>query len=120
MEDICIFMEIRWINSSLIHTGGFFHGPFEITDTEIPFILRISEGPTRPLDEAPLSSPQKYAKRVEVLDAKDLGLSTIDQRWYPYFNHSCSTMWRCCLNHAWPTSANIHDATRRYMWKVEY
>lgn len=32
MESICIFMEMQWINSSTIHTGEFFHGPFEITE----------------------------------------------------------------------------------------
>ena len=32
MESICIFMEMQWLDSSSIHTGEFFHGPFEITD----------------------------------------------------------------------------------------
>ena len=28
-QQICIFMEMQWINSAVIHTGEFFHGPFE-------------------------------------------------------------------------------------------
>ena len=32
-----------------------------------------------------------YAKRIEVIDAKDLGLSTIDASVVDYFNHSLFT-----------------------------
>ena len=42
MESICIFMEMQWLDSSSIHTGEFFHGPFEITDANRPFIIQIS------------------------------------------------------------------------------
>lgn len=120
MEDICIFMEMQWINSSSIHTGEFFHGPFEITDTEIPFILQISEGPTRPLDERALKFLKKYAKRVEVLDAKDLGLSTIDPTVVSYFNHSLFNNVYDVYNHALADERQHPLTTRRYMWKVEY
>ena len=36
-QQICIFMEMQWINSAVIHTGEFFHGPFEITDPDTAF-----------------------------------------------------------------------------------
>ena len=36
MESICIFMEMQWLDSSSIHTGEYFHGPFEITDANRP------------------------------------------------------------------------------------
>ena len=48
---ICLLMEMQWINSSAIHSGEYFHGPFEITDRETPFIVFMSEGRTRPLDQ---------------------------------------------------------------------
>ena len=51
MESICIFMEMQWMNSSSIHTGEYFHGPFEVTDANRPFMIQISEGSTRALDE---------------------------------------------------------------------
>lgn len=54
MQSICIFMEMQWIHSSSIHSGEFFHGPFEITDKEVPFVLQVSEGTNRPLDERAL------------------------------------------------------------------
>ena len=66
-------MEMQWLDSSSIHTGEYFHGPFEITDANRPFMIQISEGTTRELDERALTFLKKYAKRIEVLDAKELG-----------------------------------------------
>ena len=62
MESICIFMEMQWLDSSSIHTGEYFHGPFEITDANRPFMLQISEGSTRPLDER-LKVPSYLCKK---------------------------------------------------------
>lgn len=120
MESICIFMEMQWINSSSIHAGEFFHGPFEITDAESPFMIQISEGPARELDERALSFLRKYAGRIEVLDAKDLGLSTIDSSVVSYFNHSLFNNVYDVYNHALAGRRQHPLSTRRYMWKVEY
>lgn len=120
LQSICIFMEMQWVNSACIHTGEFFHGPFEITDENIPFMIQISEGSTRELDERALKFLNKYAKRVEVFDAKELGLSTIKESVIDYFNHSL-------FNNVYPVYneklAEVREHplhTRRYMWKVEY
>lgn len=120
MESICIFMEMQWINSSSIHTGEFFHGPFEITDTETPFLVQVSEGSTRPLDERALKFLKTYAKRIEVVDAKDLGLSTIDGKVVDYFNHSLFNNVYPVYNKALAAERQHPLTTRRYMWKVEY
>ncbi|MFR3730344.1 SIS domain-containing protein [Lacrimispora sp.] len=120
MESICIFMEMQWINSSSIHTGEYFHGPFEITDSQSPFMIQISEGPTRELDVRALEFLKKYGKRFEVLDAKDLGLSTIPASVISYFNHSLFNNVYDVYNHALADSRQHPLSTRRYMWKVEY
>lgn len=120
MECICIFMEMQWINSNSIHSGEYFHGPFEITDKEIPFILQLSEGKTRELDERVLSFLRKYAERVEVLDAKELGLSIIDSTVVDYFNHSLYNNVYTVYNQALADERKHPLSTRRYMWKVRY
>ena len=120
MESICIFMEMQWLDSSSIHTGEYFHGPFEITDANRPFMLQISEGSTRPLDERALKFLRTYAKRIEVLDAKELGLSTIDASVVDYFNHSLFNNVYPIYNHALAEKREHPLVTRRYMWKVEY
>ena len=107
-------------DSSSIHTGEYFHGPFEITDANRPFMIQISEGTTRELDERALTFLKKYAKRIEVLDAKELGLSTIDASVVDYFNHALFNNVYPIYNHALATKREHPLATRRYMWKVEY
>ena len=120
MESICIFMEMQWLDSSSIHTGEYFHGPFEITDANRPFMIQISEGSTRPLDERALKFLRTYAKRIEVLDAKELGLSTIDASVVDYFNHYLFNNVYPIYNHALAEKREHPLVTRRYMWKVEY
>lgn len=120
MESICIFMEMQWLDSSSIHTGEFFHGPFEITDANRPFIIQVSEGSTRALDERALKFLRTYAKRVEILDAKELGLSVIDASVVDYFNHSLFNNVYPIYNHELAEARKHPLPTRRYMWKVEY
>lgn len=120
MESICIFMEMQWINSACIHTGEFFHGPFEVTDAEIPFVIQINEGSTRELDERALKFLKTYAKRIEILDAKELGISSIDSSVVDYFLHSLFNNVYAVYNMALAAERQHPLATRRYMWKVEY
>lgn len=120
MESICIFMEMQWLDSSSIHTGEFFHGPFEITDANRPFMIQISEGSTRELDERALKFLKSYAKRIEILDAKELGLSIVDDSVVDYFNHSLFNNVYPIYNHELAEKREHPLSTRRYMWKVEY
>ena len=120
MQSICIFMEMQWLDSSSIHTGEFFHGPFEVTDANRPFMIQISEGSTRELDERALTFLKTNAKRIEVLDAKELGLSTIDASVVDYFNHALFNNVYPIYNHALAVKREHPLTTRRYMWKVEY
>ncbi len=120
MQSICIYLEMQWINSAAIHSGEFFHGPFEITDASIPFFIQIAEGPTRALDERALKFLKRYGRRIEVVDAKELGLSTIDAGVVDYFNHSLFNNVFPVYNKALADARQHPLTTRRYMWKVEY
>ena len=117
---MCWFMEMQWIHSGTIHTGEFFHGPFEVTDANTPFVIQVSEGSTRELDERCLKFLHTYAKRIEVLDAKELGLSVIDPAVVDYFNHSLFNNVYPIYNHALAETRQHPLTTRRYMWKVAY
>ncbi|TCV05141.1 fructoselysine-6-P-deglycase FrlB-like protein [Samsonia erythrinae] len=120
LQSICIFMEMQWIHSACIHSGEFFHGPFEITDANTPFFIQIAEGKTRALDERALTFIKKYGKRVEVIDAKELGISTIDASVVDYFNHSLFNNVYPVYNRALADIRQHPLTTRRYMWKVSY
>lgn len=117
---ICSLMEMQWVHASAIHSGEYFHGPFEVTDKETPYILLMNEGRTRALDERALTFLQKYAEKVEVVDCKELGINTIDDEVVEYFNpivfYSILSIYRSKL-----ADRRQHPLeTRRYMGKVAY
>ena len=116
----CHLIEMQRLHAAYVHSGEYFHGPFEITDANRPFMIQISEGSTRELDERALKFLHTYAKRIEVLDAKELGLSTIDASVVDYFNHSLFNNVYPIYNHALAVKREHPLTTRRYMWKVEY
>lgn len=41
---LCLLQEMQWIHSEPIHSGEFFHGPFEVTDRDVPFIILKNYG----------------------------------------------------------------------------
>ena len=58
----------------MIHSGEYFHGPFEMTSETQPMILLMATGRSRFLDERVLKFLKTYAKRFIVIDAKDTGI----------------------------------------------
>ena len=120
MECICMFMEMEWVHSSSIHSGEFFHGPFEVTDQDTPFVMMLGDGPTRPLDERALKFLQRYGKKITVIDAKELGVNTMDGHVTGYYG--AILIWIAALEYAKGLAeAKEHPLfMRRYMGKVEY
>ena len=117
---ICSLMEMQWLDSTSVHSGEFFHGPFEVTDKDTNFILLMSIGRTRALDERAKRFLDKYAERVEIVDAKELGLDMISDEVSEFFNpilfYSILSEYRSAL-----ADVRNHDLdVRRYMGKVEY
>ncbi|MBI0578104.1 SIS domain-containing protein [Neobacillus cucumis] len=117
---ICILMEMQWIHSNAVHSGEYFHGPFEIIDKDVPFIILLGLDETRPLDERALDFSKKYGEKLVVLDAKDLDLTGVDEELRGYIAP-------LVLNHVLRKYAeqlaearNHPLSQRRYMWKVEY
>ncbi|CUX71209.1 MULTISPECIES: SIS domain-containing protein [Agrobacterium] len=117
---ICILQEMQWIHSAAIHAGEYFHGPFEVTDFDVPFIQLIGVGPSRVVDERALAFAGQYSKRVTVLDVKDLGISKVPESVQEYVAHlifqPVLRAYAVKLAHA-----KGHPLTvRRYMWQLEY
>ncbi len=119
---ICNVMEMLQIQSNYINCCEFFHGPFEIVDQDTSIFLLVSEGRTRKADERVITFLNKYGgDKVYTLEAKELGIDSIDASVREYFNHSLFTP---ILNNVYMremAKAIDKDYTsRRYMWKVEY
>ena len=82
---ICLLMEMQWVHSSSIHTGEFFHGPFEIVDYDVPFLTFVSRGRTRHLDERALKFVTKYSEQVEIVDTNEFDMGNIKEDLQSYF-----------------------------------
>jgi fructoselysine 6-phosphate deglycase len=117
---ICLLQEMQWVHSAAIHSGEYFHGPFEITDFDVPFIQLMGVGPSRAMDERALAFAQKYSKRVTVLDARELGVTSLPESVSEYLAPLVfSPVLRAYADKL--SQAKGHPlSVRRYMWKMEY
>ena len=86
-QTICIFMEMQWINSSVIHSDEFFNGPFEITEPDTAYLFLKSTGRTREVDERALRFLSKYNNHTTVIDGWDYGMRDMGEV-SEYYDHS--------------------------------
>lgn len=117
---ICIYQEMQWIHSACINAGEYFHGPFEITDFDVPFVQLIGVGASRVIDERALAFARKYSQRMTVLDAKELGVGGLPESVAEYLSPLVfAPVLRAYADKL--AEAKGHPlSVRRYMWKMEY
>ncbi|OHD80337.1 MAG: fructosamine deglycase [Spirochaetes bacterium RIFOXYC1_FULL_54_7] len=117
---VCLLQEMQWVHSAAIHSGEYFHGPFEITDFDVPFLLMKTAGETRPLDERADAFMQKYSKKVTVVDAEEFDWTGIDSNLKTYFS---APIFGAVLRVYAERLAEHRGhplSVRRYMWKMPY
>ena len=119
---ICNIEEMLQIDSPAINCCEFFHGPFEVLDKNTSVFLLVSEGRVRPADERVITFLKKYGgEKINILDAKELGINRIKDSVSEYFNH---VLFSPILNNVYMRQLSYAIKkdynTRRYMWKVEY
>lgn len=117
---ICILMEMQWIHSHAIHAGEFFHGPFEIVDKNVPFILLKGLDETRPLEERAHTFLKQYGEKLIVIDAAAFDLTGIDEEVKGYLAPIVINFVLRMLALALSKARNHPLETRRYMFKVPY
>ena len=117
----CHLMEMDWKNAIMIHSGEYFHGPFEMTTKDQAMILLMSTGRSRFLAERVLKFLNSYAGHVLVIDAKDTGIEKrIDPRIAEFFNSVVMIpLERFFVYQLAQLTGHSFD-DRHYMWKVEY
>ena len=116
---ICHLMEMEWVHSNSIHSGEYFHGPFEVTDEHVPFLVYVSAGRTRALDERALAFLNKYSREVEVIDAKEYGAEAFGEVAEYLEPMVVGGVGRTYLTKL--AEAKKHPFTwRKYMFKEEY
>ena len=118
---ICLLMEMQWMNSGSFHDGEFFHGPFEIVEKDVPFLLLMNEGKTRPMDSRALDFLQRFGAKTTVIDAKDFSLgSKISPEVVDYFNPMLISAILRVYAENLAIARNHPLSQRRYMWKLQY
>ena len=116
----CHFMEMQWKHAVCLHTGEYFHGPFETTDKKLPMVLIMGEGRTRALDERCLKFLKTYAENFIVIDFKELNKGRIDPDVVEFFNPVVLIpIERYYVFQMSQVTGHSMDE-RRYMYKVEY
>ncbi len=116
----CLLMEMLWINSNAIHSGEYFHGPFEITDFDVPFLIIKGIGDSRPLDERAVKFATQFSKKVNVLDVEKFDLSMFAEDLREYFAVTiCSAVIRQYAD-GLAEHTGHPLSVRRYMWKMDY
>ena len=116
----CHFMEMQWKHAVCLHTGEYFHGPFETTDKKLPMVLIMGEGRTRALDERCLKFLKTYAENFIVIDFKELNQGRIDPDVVEFFNPVVLIpIERYYVFQMSLVTGHSMDE-RRYMYKVEY
>ncbi|WP_077609536.1 SIS domain-containing protein [Clostridium sp. Marseille-P2415] len=117
---ICSLQEMQWMDCCYLHSGEYFHGPFECTDENHLYILLMGTGNARVMDERALTFLKKYGKKYEVIDAKELGIEAIDESVNEYFCpmlfYAMSVAYRTGLQEKRKHPLDM----RRYMGVVEY
>ena len=116
----CHFMEMQWKHAVCLHTGEYFHGPFETTDKKLPMVLIMGEGRTRALDERCLKFLKTYAENFIVIDFKELNKGRIDPDVVEFFNPVVLIpIERYYVFQMSQVTGHSMDE-RRYMYKVEH
>jgi fructoselysine 6-phosphate deglycase len=116
----CLLMEMLWIHSNAIHAGEYFHGPFEITDFDVPFLIIKGEGVSRPLDERALDFVNKFSEKVEVVDVEKFNYDGVDEDLREYFGPALTSFVLRLYADGLAEHTGHPLSVRRYMWKMDY
>lgn len=116
----CLLMEMLWIHSNAIHSGEYFHGPFEITDFDVPFLVIKGVGASRPMDERALDFVTKFSEKVEVVDVELFNYDGIDEDLREYFGVALTSFVLRLYADGLAEHTGHPLSVRRYMWKMEY
>lgn len=74
---ICSLMEMQWQHCCYIHSGEYFHGPFEATEPGVFYFVQLGSGECRPMEERALAFLNTHTDTVMVLDALEYGVGEV-------------------------------------------
>lgn len=117
---ICSLMEMQWQHCAYLHSGEYFHGPFEVTENGVFYFLQKSSGKCRPMDERAEDFLKTHTDALMVLDAMEYGMDVIDPTVRDYLDPVMFYAMNCELRSARGRVFDHDVDYRRYMGKVPY
>ena len=63
---ICSLMEMQWQHCCYIHSGEYFHGPFEATEPGVFYFVQLGSGECRPMEERALAFLNTHTDTIMV------------------------------------------------------
>lgn len=117
---ICSLMEMQWQHCAYLHSGEYFHGPFEATEKGVFYFLQKSSGKCRPMDERAEDFLKTHTDALMVLDAMEYGMDSIDPAVRDYLDPVMFYAMNCELRSARGRVFDHDVDYRRYMGKVPY
>ena len=117
---ICSLMEMQWQHCCYIHSGEYFHGPFEATEPGVFYFVQLGSGECRPMEERALAFLNTHTDTIMVLDALEYGVGEVpvSVRSYlePIFFYAMSCELRAARGKVFDHSPEV----RRYMGIEQY
>lgn len=117
---ICSLMEMQWQHCCYIHSGEYFHGPFEATEPGVFYFVQLGSGECRPMEERALAFLNTHTDTVMVLDALEYGVgevpASVRSFLEPIFFYNMSCELRAARGKVFDHSPEI----RRYMGIEQY
>ncbi len=117
---ICSLMEMQWQHCAYIHSGEYFHGPFEVTEEGVFYFLQKSSGVCRPMDERAEVFLKTHTDSLMVLDALEYGMDAVDPSVRDYLDPVLFYQMNCELRSARGERFGHDVDYRRYMGKIPY
>ena len=116
----CYLIEMQQRDAVTMHSGEFFHGPFEAITPGSACILFMGAGATRPLDERVKRFLDRFSDCPTVIDGMEMVRGKVDERVADYIAPLIA-MPVAKLYVAEMANQRLHPmSTRRYMWKFDY
>lgn len=117
---ICLLQEMQWIHSQAIHAGEYFHGPFEVTDADVPFIALLGVDETRAIEQRAVDFLVTYSERTLIIDAEEFGLDAVDASVRGAVAHLIFGPVLRTYADALADHRGHPLSVRRYMWRMDY
>ena len=112
---ICSLMEMQWQHCSYIHSGEYFHGPFECTEKGVFYFLQMGSSSARVMDERALAFLKTHTDRL-----MEYGMGAVDEGVRAYLEPALFYAMNVELRAARGKRFDHSPEIRRYMGIEQY